>query len=163
VVLLRKSIPQHATFKLPLNLALGESMTKTRICIGMSVAFYTISLFLPSFNCGEGHRPSSVGYEVLVQGWLGIIALEPRWYANIFYFYFVVLGITQKKYKPNPYVVFFLFISAISSPIFPGWVTCSAGDVMAPAKGLAIGGYLWVCAILLVVIPALPEWKDESR
>ena len=138
-------------------------MTKTRICISISVVLYMISLFLPAFDCGEGRRPSWLGYEVLESGWLGIIALEPRCYANILYFYCVVLGAVQKKYKPNPYIVFFLFISAVSSPFFPGWVSCPSVDTMTSAKGLAVGGYLWVCAIILVIIPSLPEWKTETH
>lgn len=59
-------------------------MKHKRRLLVLSLVFYALSLPLNVFDYGSS---SSRGIEILMVGWLGLLVLDVRWYANLFYFY----------------------------------------------------------------------------
>ena len=121
------------------------------IFLFISLALYICCLFQPAFTCQNG-RASWVGYEVLFLGWLGLIGLDPRWLANI-----GVMLIWLKLSSPSinvPLLKFispFILICATSSLVLFSPIGCPGMDTPTAVSGLALGGYLWVVALLLAL------------
>ncbi|KRB94321.1 hypothetical protein ASE26_26870 [Duganella sp. Root198D2] len=87
-----------------------------------------------------------MGFQVLFMGWLGIIGLQPAWFANILYFlmiYRVARG-TNNRNLLMPGAASFLASAGLAGG--PG---CGP-DIGNLSLGLSAGGYLWIAAILVV-------------
>jgi hypothetical protein len=110
-----------------------------------ALCLYGASLLLPAFSCV--HTKSFPGYGVLAFGYMGLLALDPRWFANIG---FALLLIATLRSKPavRPGVGGVTAMLALFS--FAGAAGCEGGGG-APevSTGLALGGYLWVSALAL--------------
>jgi len=57
---------------------------------------------MPIFMCQRGGSVS--GLQVLLTGWLGVFALDPRWIANLGFFWILVSVIFRRK-SPSPFMV----------------------------------------------------------
>jgi len=124
--------------------------------LGLGVATYLLSIFLPAVSCGGGTVP---GYDILATGWLGIILLEFRWYANPM---FVVIAARVWKAKNSPLPGAWLFLAVVMTTlgvlsIFVPAQACGDAGTIAYNSGLAIGGYLWVASILIVTLTAFRQ------
>lgn len=115
----------------------------TLICI--SLVLFALSLTQPVFIC---YGASYLGYEVLMIGWLGIPLLEPRWIANLFYFY-IIFKVTFSDNKQPQFSAIVLIITAFTTLTIPaGGCPITGGVDMS--RGLRLGGYLWVASLLLL-------------
>lgn len=138
------------------------------IVLGWALLLYAGSLVLPAFECG-GDRPflrfpmsdDPVGIILLGFGWLGLLVSEPRWFANIF-FLLMVLGLKQRNKKPKHLVYpLIVTITAISCLFVPAR---ACGSSYTFSKSLAIGGYLWVIAVITVsIIYTLRHWQASVQ
>ena len=123
-----------------------------------SLLLFAISMWLPAFECT---RDSLKGYEVLISGWLGIISLDPRWYANVVYAYVIFRNLINKNYTPSTISSALLVSAAIASFAFISPLACPAMDTMSPSKGLAVGGKVWCGALISAsVLAFLKEPKS---
>ncbi|WP_331352963.1 hypothetical protein [Cellvibrio sp. UBA7671] len=123
-----------------------------------SLMLFAISMWLPAFECT---RDSLKGYEVLISGWLGIIGLDPRWYANVLYAYVIFRSLINKNYTPSTISSALLVSAAIASFVFISPLACPAMDTMSPSKGLAVGGKVWCSALISAsVLAFLKEPKS---
>jgi hypothetical protein len=111
--------------------------------VAVSVGAYASSLLMPALLCRSNQM---MGFQVLLMGWLGIIGLQPAWFANILYFlmiYRVARG-TNNRNVFLPGAASFLAIAGLAGG--PG---CGP-DIGNMSLGLSAGGYLWIAAILVV-------------
>ncbi len=123
----------------------------------ISSVLYLASLFQPAFQCVRG---SWLGYEVLILGWLGFIAIDPRWLANLAFYYIVYWHITKisskeinKKYLLL--VLLFTFLSGLTALFIFSPIGCPGIDTPTGVKGLDMGGYLWVIALCFISISTI--------
>lgn len=110
----------------------------------VAVILFAASLALPAFVCPMGvvgYR----GYHVLATGWAGLLGLDPRWFANIG---FLVL-VARSLVAPGklPWVAGATALLAVLS-IAPAGGCPAPGGAPAMSAGLAIGGWLWVAAMV---------------
>ena len=111
-----------------------------------SISLYISSLMTPAFYIDE-NQVLRMGYEVLATGWIGIILLEPRWYANIIYLY-VCFSVFKGSRSGSGIAALFSLLLALSSLIIPIHVLNNATREI-PVDHLGIGAYVWAIAIFL--------------
>jgi hypothetical protein len=131
----------------------------SRGVFGLAITLYVASLMLPAFSCPNTTSP--LGYEVLLTGWLGIIALDPRWIANVGFLWFVIATLFTKVARPPLWLFGAMALLALFS-FAPAAGCGGAGGAPGVSKGLALGGYLWVAAMALVLIVGLSRSSDAS-
>jgi hypothetical protein len=137
----------------------------------VALLLYAVSLVLPAFSCAaygdsttidtllstwfglSGSGPT--GINVLLNGWLGIFTLEPRWYINLLFFY--LLMSESPKNLMAPIVA---TIAALTCIVIPAQV---CGNSFSYSVSLASGGYLWVAAITVAAIAYRNKLLDRSR
>ena len=127
------------------------------LCTG-ALLLYTASSFLPAFTCA--HTKSFPGYTVLMIGFMGVLGLDPRWFGNIG---FVLLLIASLKSSPfqRPRIMLATAVLALTS--FGQAAGCEGGGgAPAVSTGLAIGGYLWVAALLASCVANLSVKGAET-
>jgi hypothetical protein len=80
-------------------------------------------------------------------GFMGVLGLDPRWFGNIG---FVLLLIASLKSIPFARPGIMLVTAALALASFAQAAGCAGGGG-APevSTGLAIGGYLWIAALLV--------------
>lgn len=111
-----------------------------------AIGLYGASLFFPAFTCQ--YKQSFPGYTVLAIGYMGLLGLDPRWFANIC---FVVLLASSLKSscQIRPFVAAATAILALAS--FASAAGCEGGGgAPSMSTGLALGGRLWVGALFLI-------------
>lgn len=127
----------------------------------VSLALYIYSLFQPAFTC-KNDRTGWLGYEVLFFGWLGLLSLDPRWFANIglLLAWFKFLSPTAKV-PLLELVSPFILLSAITALVLFNPIGCPGVDTPTAVSGLALGGYLWVAANLVTFCGLFALSKDD--
>ena len=107
---------------------------------------FLMSLLLPVFEC-PAHDKSFYGYVVLMIGWIGLIGLDPRWFANpmllLMLWRLATNRVSDGKFLP----VFAAVLAVAAIPIHAAGCE-GGGGAPGLTNGLAIGGYLWVAAVL---------------
>ncbi len=127
------------------------------------LVLYICCLFQPAFTC-QNDRAGWLGYEVLFLGWLGLLSLDPRWFANI-----GLLLVWLKLLSPSTEVPLLKFISpfilicAISALVFFSPIGCPGMDTPTAVSGLALGGYLWVVTLLLTSLVLFVSSKKTEH
>ena len=111
-----------------------------------SIAFYALSLFLPVFQCGNS--VNWLGYDVLLEGWLGIFTLDPRWVLNLVFFCVVHSNLPINDVPRDKAISKLLIFGALSTLIIPACACGSFGTGLSYSSGLALGGYFWVLAMI---------------
>jgi len=124
----------------------------------ISLVLFALSLTQQVFKC---YSSGYLGYEVLMVGWAGILFLEPRWLANLFYFYVVIKVLSPKSIQPKTSAVI-LLIAAFTSLVIPAGGCPTTGGVNM-TQGLKLGGYLWVVALALLAFSALIEKVSNKQ
>jgi hypothetical protein len=109
-----------------------------------SAGCYALSFTQPIFACPFGGAMD--GFHVLTIGWLGPITLQPAWYANIAYF-MMIARVVRGKIGHN--LIMPIIGSVLALGGLFGAMTCGPGTGNW-SDGLAVGGYLWVAAILII-------------
>lgn len=133
----------------------------------IALGLYLVSLGLPALQCT---RYDVVGAHVLATGWLGILVLDPRWYANLG-FAWIVLSVLFKWRPAHPLVVLLIVACAIASPFLPAMGCGDGGGAPAMSTGLGVGGYAWIAGLLVAVVASigynasipLPIHSDSSH
>jgi hypothetical protein len=115
-----------------------------------SLAFFFVCLFFPALNCVG--RVGPMGWDVLIGGWMAILTLDPRWFANV-----LLLRIwnwtLRNRAAPKPTrSACFAAVFAGTSLIVPAMACGSGAGGAEPSTGLALGGYLWVAAVFSGVV-----------
>ena len=126
---------------MPRHVALGVVL--------VAVALYAASLFLPAFACPR--TAGFLGYEVLLIGWLGVVGLDPRWFANSAFVWVVVATLSSKADRPPLWVIGVAALLALFS-FAPSAGCAGGGGAPESSTGLALGGYLWVSALALACV-----------
>ncbi len=127
----------------------------------VSMGLFALSLTQPVFVC-HYKGLSWKGLEVLVLGWLALISLDPRWFANaaLAYLWWWLLGPAARPFPLKSSV--FILLAALSAPLIPSPVGCPGMDTPTAASALAAGGYLWSAALVVAVIGAFVA-RDLKR
>ncbi len=120
----------------------------------LALAAYGASLATPAFICAKGE--GFLGYEVLMTGWVGLLALDPRWLANPLALWMLCSALFGSRGKYTVLGGVFTLVLAAAS-VLPA-IGC-AGDpgTAAMSLGLGAGGYLWIAAVSAVAICAMRE------
>jgi hypothetical protein len=133
------------------------------VLCALALTLYACSLFFPVFSCE--HYESLLGYEVLLVGPLGLLLADPRWLGNVCFVALAVFTLRLAAFR-RPVWAGLTAAFAISSTLWPAQ-GCSGGGAMNSALGLALGGYLWIAALLLLAaanawLRARPVDADRS-
>ena len=114
------------------------------LCLA-AIGLYGSSLLLPAFTCA--HTKSFLGYAVLAVGYMGLLGLDPRALGNVG-FVLLLISSLRAPMKFRPRIAAATAILALAS--FAGAAGCEGkGGAPEASTGLALGGYLWVAALLL--------------
>lgn len=143
------------------------------ILLGMSLAFFIVSLALPAFETNVTymiesriHEPSRsyIGYQVFLLGWASVFFGVVAWFANIGYcatLIFVQVG--NKLSLPISAVTLMIALSSLSHP------TIERGENGYDfyISNFNSGFYLWLGAIVFIFAAALiqstlPEDREYS-
>lgn len=98
------------------------------------------------------------GYHVLATGWAGLLGLDPRWFANIGFL--VLMARCFVAPRKLPWVAGATAFLAILS-IAPAGACPAPGGAPAMSAGLAIGGWLWVTAMVCASAANLMSIRDD--
>lgn len=86
-------------------------------------------------------------------GWAGMLALDPRWFANVGFVVLVWRTLSGGK-ATAPVIASVTLLLALAS--FASAAGCTGGGgAPGESTGLALGGYLWVAAVVLAVMANL--------
>ena len=117
----------------------------------VSMGIFAISLMQPAFTCSN--QASHLGYDVLLMGWMAILVLDPRWWANVavLYLWWWVIVPNERLFPKK--INYFVLLAAAATVFLPSPVGCPGGaGARDAATGLASGGYLWTAALVVAVI-----------
>jgi hypothetical protein len=122
----------------------------------IAVPLYALSLFHPAYVC---KGTDMMGYGILVLGWLGVVMLDPRWFANVGFAFLLVMTF---KGRLAGHVALFTGLLALGA-FLPAAACGAPGGSLDTSKGIALGGILWVAAILMACLAnqLLPRDKAE--
>ena len=125
----------------------------------LALAAYGASLATPAFVCERG--TGFLGYEVLTTGWVGLLALDPRWLGNPLALWMICSAMFGWRNKFTVLGAVFTLVLAAGS-VLPA-IGC-AGDPGSAAMslGLGPGGYLWIAAISTVAICAMRQASRQE-
>lgn len=122
---------------------------------GIALYLYLVALALPALG-GADSQPL-IGLVVLLEGWMGVLLSEYRWFANPF-FIVTLIGLSMPRATPpwifgTAFVGLVLALSCLLPISLPGCDEASICKV--PAERLA-GAYVWMAAYLMLFVGALP-------
>lgn len=118
----------------------------------LSLAGYGASLFSRPFACVNG--PGLWGYEVLMSGWAGLLALDPRWYANPLMLWMACCALFGWRGRFTLFGAVLCIGLALAS-VLPALGCAGDPGSMAVSRGLKAGGYLWLVSVVLVAVCAI--------
>lgn len=131
-------------------------MRHKRRLLVLSLTLYAFSLPLAVFHYGGSS--STRGIEILMVGWLGLLVLDVRWYANLFYFYGMARLFSGKK----------TFAAAVVA-VAIGSLTFFLPINHYPDEGrifrvlyLGLGAYFWFFSLLIALAVAVYEKKGPD-
>ena len=135
------------------------SRPATLILCVIAIVLYGSSLFLPAFTCA--HTKSFPGYGVLAIGYMGLLGLDPRWFGNVGFVWLAVSSLRSSS--PNhPVVAGVTALLALAS--FAGAAGCEGGGgAPGMSTGLALGGYLWVAALLVSSLANFSRRQESDK
>lgn len=121
----------------------------------VSVAFFMLSLILPSYYAHDWPENSATyGVEVLAFGWFGIIGAEPRWFANVIYFY-VVGCLSSLRYIRFKFLFVLLLILTAVSVLVSDQVGFSRSNKIPDDFHFSVGAYIWSLSLLVAAYSAM--------
>jgi hypothetical protein len=126
------------------------------IAILFAVLAYGFSLALPAFRCPS--NATLPGYHILAMGWLGIIAIDPRWYANVAFLMILIFTFHRERALKSS-----LTAGALAVFSFAPAAGCG-GDpsALVMSQGLGSGGLLWILAIFLAIAGNILSTDPEA-
>lgn len=130
---------------------------RTPRVIGLiALLVYGIALFRPAYVCPT---TDMMGYEILAIGWIGLLALDPRWFANVG---FAIL--LYKTFQNRPASMTAMLTGLLSLTAFLPSAACGGpGGAPDVSKGLAQGGFLWIAAIWIACVANQLVPPDRSE
>lgn len=128
----------------------------TKVLPIFSVGLYLLSLPLPALFFEK--LPPMTGVEVLQCGWLGILVLDPRWYANLA---FVQVSYFNHKRTFRPRWSVFGILLIAGTYLFPihYFPTESSG---IPVVALGPGAYVWTASLVICFSSNLCLWPKKT-
>lgn len=119
------------------------------VAISSAVILYLGSLLMPALEC----RNSWSGFELLLSGWIGLIFLDPRWLANVFFIAMLLqLFVSDSPTRITLILPALATILVVACVVWKSPAGCG-GSAGAPRGGpIGIGGYTWVLSILVLSI-----------
>lgn len=137
-----------------------DSFLKSRQVAGVAVLLWLVSLALPAFilfaENGFGKSDFSLGWQVLLGGWLGPIGLNFGWFANIFW----LLAICTLIQKGGSAANSARWAAVVSLNTFTFEFIPNAVNGGNPIYGLGIGAVIWLIAISLALLAAAIREKE---
>lgn len=130
----------------------ASALLRPRPLLLLALAGYGASLFTRPFACVSGE--GMWGYEVLMSGWVGLLGLDPRWYANPAMLWMACCAwFGWRSWFTLSGAVLCIVLAAAAVLPAPG---CAGGPgSLAMSRGLQVGGYLWMVSVVLVAFSAL--------
>ncbi len=132
------------------DLGCKQSWRELRVVTGWlltvcSMVLFLASLFFPALNCVG--RVGPTGWDVLIGGWMAVLTLDPRWFANVLLLRTWSWSIKDRTAPKPTKSACVAAVMAVTSLMVPA-MACGIGAGGAePSTGLAFGGYLWVAAV----------------
>ena len=148
-----KSIHEGDILLARIRSAMGKLMVidRTAAIVGtiLVICLFVASLPAPAFELAR--REPLSGLYVLQVGWLGILMLDPRWYANILFPVLCIANVRVKRLRVTATWALGLGIGSVALPIY--WYPNEGHGELV--ESLGIGGYSWVTAVCAVALTNL--------
>ncbi|GJI99750.1 hypothetical protein RugamoR64_02890 [Duganella rhizosphaerae] len=119
-----------------------------RIAAVFGTVLFFASLCFPVFDC-RGFS-SYMGYEVGEVGWLAILTLDPRWFANPLALLIVVSVVRGRPLRRASIYAVMILLAALSCLIVPAMACGSGAGGPEPSTGIRLGAYLWIAAMTVL-------------
>lgn len=120
-----------------------EYVRKHSLIVTLScVIGWFASLAMPAIVSSGSHH-GWMGFEVLGMGWLALIILDPRWYANPLFAWVAIQNLRKRRSGKSATVAIVLATASVVVPV----VFFLGGGTGIPAH-LAVGGYVWALSIV---------------
>jgi hypothetical protein len=173
----------------PLIVKVQNTMPRsTSVLLYIALALYALSLILPGFVVNfptYAYAPSwqilttyepqnAMGYDLFLTGWAGIFILQFAWWANPLAFLVLIFS-TSGVRKTALALSVSSFLLALQTyllhnvPTSPGSVDCDldirlrAPPYCGTVDHLAIGYYLWLASILMLVVYCALQTQKARR
>ncbi|MGX6641684.1 hypothetical protein [Legionella pneumophila] len=107
------------------------------VCIFLSIILYVIALCLPAAiipDFERGIHQTHYGFEILITGWMGFLAWQPAWLANLLYIFSLLTYGSKRSYRFG----ITAFIFAMLSPFIL-------------VEKLLIGFYVWLASFAVLL------------
>jgi hypothetical protein len=132
----------------------------------LAIALYLVSLASPcvlSDDYPEDHY--IFGIEILLEGWIGVIAAELHWYANLVFFYVIYRAWNHRHIPAKGLFSALLLLPAITV-LFPvvrtSYGTITLSPYLSTMKAVLFGTYIWsACMLLGAIICALSRRRAD--
>ncbi|MBY4867302.1 hypothetical protein DIE14_12785 [Burkholderia sp. Bp9017] len=125
--------------------------------LGVSGALYIFSLMLPAMYF-EKEAPLS-GMSVLVQGWWGLLMLNPAWLANPLYLVAIV-QLARNRYARASLFSAAALACALCSLLTSKWYFNEAGAT--PISSFGIAFYAWFIAQLTLLLGSVRLRRETT-
>jgi hypothetical protein len=133
------------------------SVPVVRLFAIAGLSFFVASLFYPVFNCRGVSR--HMGYELAWSGWMAILALDPRWFANPLAFLILMAVFRDRALKRASLYSALILVAALSCLVIPAMACGSGAGGPEVSTGIEMGGYLWVASMSMMAIAGF-AWRS---
>lgn len=125
--------------------------------LGVSGVLYILSLVLPAMYF-EKEAPLS-GMSVLVQGWWGLLMLNPAWLANPLYVVAIV-QLARNRYARSSLFSAAALACALCSLLTTKWYFNEADAT--PISGYGVAFYAWLVAHIVLLAGSLRLRREST-
>jgi len=102
-----------------------------------------------------------MGYEIAWSGWMAILALDPRWFANPLALLIVVSVFRDKSLSRASIYSILVLVAALSCLAVPAMACGSGAGGPEPSSGLRMGGYLWIASMSILALVGF-AWQSAG-
>ena len=134
-------------------MSMNHTTPRLKLIQALIIAAYVWSLALPAL-ISDFHNPDAIdvlyGYMVLMYGSFGLLILDPRWIANIFFFICSYGTFSGKGHRISPIIGTLLVIGSICLPIHVGYQ-----DRVVEIESRGFGVYVWAVSLISAFITSI--------
>ena len=102
-----------------------------------------------------------MGYDIAWSGWMAVLSLDPRWFANPLALLIASAVFRDKSLKRVSVYSALVLVAALSCLVVPAMACGSGAGGPEPSTGLKTGGYLWVASMSIFALIGF-AWQSAS-
>lgn len=130
-----------------------------RLPLLLSLALYLGSMMLPIYSGN-----TLPGYMALLGGWvvgLSEIPTAVSWFANVSYFFAIVMILKRKNPKPFAALVLSIVTIVLGLTILAAGKTVTGASEFLSKASMGIGFYVWMGSFVLILLASWIKFKKR--